>query len=53
MVAGGTRPAGISVHALRPSPEPLEPHTTNATITVPITAIIPINAPYLPDLLIS
>jgi hypothetical protein len=46
MIAGGTRPAGISVQVLPFASEPLEPHTTNATINVPIAATMPISGPY-------
>jgi hypothetical protein len=46
MIAGGTRPAGISVQVLPFASEPLEPHTINATISVPIAAMMPITAPY-------
>jgi hypothetical protein len=46
MIAGGTRPAGISVQVLPFAAEPLEPHTIKTTISVPIAAMIPISAPY-------
>ena len=46
MMAGGTRPAGISVQVLPSASEPLGPHTTNTTISVPIAAMMAISAPY-------
>lgn len=46
MMAGGTRPAGISVQALPSASEPLEPQTIKTTISVPIAAMMPITAPY-------
>jgi hypothetical protein len=46
MMAGGTRPAGISVQVLPSASEPLEPHTMNTTISVPIAAMMAITAPY-------
>ncbi len=46
MMAGGIRPAGISVQAPRSASEPLEPHTMNTTISVPIAAMMPISGPY-------
>jgi hypothetical protein len=46
MIAGGTRPAGISVQVLPFASEPLEPHTIKTTINVPIAAMMPISAPY-------
>jgi hypothetical protein len=45
MIAGGTRPAGISVQVLPFAAEPSEPHTINTTISAPIAAM-PITAPY-------
>lgn len=53
MMAGGTRPAGISVQVLPSASEPLEPHTINTTISVPIAAMIAITAPYFRNLIIS
>jgi hypothetical protein len=47
MMARGTRPAGVSVQVLPSASEPLEPHTINTTISVPIAAMMPISAPYL------
>jgi hypothetical protein len=35
------------------APEPLEPHRTDATSNVRIAAMMPINAPYLADLVTS
>ena len=52
MIAGGTRPAGISVQVLPFAFEPLEPHTMNATISAPIAAMIPITALYSRTLVI-
>ena len=46
MIAGGTRPAGISVQVLPFASEPLGPHTMNTTITAPIATRMPISAPY-------
>ncbi|HET8873449.1 MAG TPA: hypothetical protein VFM83_07165 [Gaiellaceae bacterium] len=52
MIAGGTRPAGISVQALPFAAEPLEPHTIKTTISAPIAAMMPISAPYSRTLVI-
>src|SRR4029450_11105414 len=52
MIAGGTRPAGISVQVLPFASEPFEPHTTNTAINVPIAAMMPISAPYSRTLVI-
>ena len=46
MMAGGTRPAGISVQVPPSASEPLEPHTIKTTISVPIAAMMPISPPY-------
>ncbi len=46
MMAGGTRPAGVSVQLLPSASEPLEPHTMNTTISAPIAAMMAITAPY-------
>lgn len=46
MMAAGTRPAGVSVQVLPSASEPLEPHTINTTISVPIAATMPISGPY-------
>jgi hypothetical protein len=46
-MAPGTRPGGVSVQVLPSASEPLEPHTINTTISVPIAAMMPISAPYL------
>jgi hypothetical protein len=46
MMAAGTRPAGISIQAPPSASEPLEPHTINTTISVPIAAMMPISGPY-------
>lgn len=47
MMARGTRPAGVSVQVLPSASEPLELHTIDTTISVPIAAMMPISAPYL------
>jgi hypothetical protein len=46
MMAGCTRPAGISVQVPPSASEPLGPHTINTTISVPIAAMMAISAPY-------
>jgi hypothetical protein len=53
MMAGGTRPAGISVQVLPFAAEPLEPHTIRTTISAPIAAMMPITAPYFRTIVIS
>jgi hypothetical protein len=53
MMAGGTRPAGISVQVLPFAAEPFEPHTIKTTISVPIAAMMPITAPYFRTIVIS
>jgi hypothetical protein len=46
MMERGTRPAGVSVQVLPSASEPLELHTIDTTISVPIAAMMPISAPY-------
>ena len=52
-MAGGVRPAGVSVQVVPSASEPLEPHTMNATISVPIAAMMPITGPYSRTVVIS